>query len=774
MSTDQNEQTRELYEFGPFRVDPEKGTVLRAGEPVSLTPKNFQILLVLIRNSKEVVTKDDLMKAVWPDTFVEEANLSRNIFMLRKALGESAQDRRYIVTVPGHGYRLAENVRLVPDQELTLVAASRSRVQFESKESWFWPWVAAAVLVLAVAGVLVVRIFQPHGSALKATDTVVLADFTNSTGDPVFDEALRRGLAIQLEQSPFLSLISDQRIQHTLRLMGGSAAARLTPDVARGVCERTDSAAVLEGSIAPLGSQYVLGLQARNCATGEVLDREQVQAAKKEDVLNALSQIASHFRKRVGESLATIQERNIPLAEATTPSLPALEAYSTGWKLHNRTGTGEALPFMERAVELDPNFALALATLGREYANIAEFEKSRQTTTRAWQLRDRTSDPEKFFIDTTYQVLATGNLVKARQTCETWARAYPRNPTPLTMLAGYPSKATARYKQAIVSAREAIELDPDFAMAYYNLAVNNFYLGRLDEAENTVRRAAARGLEIDELLMLEYDIAFLKVDSAGMVRTAARARERSGADTWITDKEAFALAYTGHLRQSRVLSQRAIDEAFQDSQPERAALWEVGDSLREAFFGNKTEARKRVDAALKLPTNSEVEYGTALTLALVGDSRAGTLADDLEKRFPENTAVQFSYLPVLRARIALNRGDPVQALEMLHAAEPYELGATHELIGALYPVYMRGEAHLAAHDGPSAAIDFETVLSHPEIVGSDPIGAIAHLELGRAFALSGDRIRAKAAFQDFLLLWKDADRDIPNLKRAKDEYNSLN
>jgi tetratricopeptide (TPR) repeat protein len=708
------------------------------------------------------------MKTVWPDTFVEEANLSRNIFMLRKALGESAQDRRYIVTAPGRGYRLAENVQLVPERELTLVAASHSRVQFESKESRFWPWIAAAVLVLAVAGLLVARIFQPHGAALKASDTVVLADFTNSTGDPVFDEALRRGLAIQLEQSPFLSLISDQRIQHTLRLMGDSATARLTPDVARGVCERTDSAAVLEGSIAPLGSQYVLGLQARICATGEVLDREQVQAAKKEDVLNALSQIASRFRKRVGESLATIQERNIPLAEATTPSLPALEAYSTGWKLHNTTGTGAALPFMQRAVELDPNFALALATLGREYANIAEFEKSRETTTRAWQLRDRTSDPEKFFIDATYQILAMGNLVQARQTCETWARAYPRNPTPLTMLAGYPNKAASRYEQAIVSARKAIELDPDFAMAYYNLAVNNFYLGRLEEAENTLRRAAIRGLEIDEFLMLEYDIAFLKGDNARMERTAARARERSGADTWVTDKEAFALAYTGHLRQSRVLSQRAIDEAFQNAQPERAALWEVGASLREALFGNRTEARKRAAAALKLPTNSEVEYGAALTMALLVDSRAGALADDLEKRFPENTAVRFSYLPVLRARIALNRGDPAQALEVLHAAEPYELGATHELIGALYPVYMRGEAYLAARNGSEAATEFQKILDHPEIVGSDPIGALAHLQLGKAFALAGDRIRAKTAFQDFFRLWKDADRDVAtSLQRAQ-------
>ncbi len=315
MSASHDQKTKELYEFGPFRVDPEKETLVRAGEPVSLTPKTFQILLVLIRNSREVVTKDDLMKTVWPDTFVEEANLSRNIFMLRKALGETAQDHRYIVTVPGRGYRLAENVRLVPDQELTVVAASRSHVQVEVKETQPWRWIAAAAVLLAIGvGVGVLRYVVQRRAVLSATDTVVLADFANSTGDTVFDETLRRGLAIQLEQSPFLSLISDQRIQHMLRLMGRPADTRLTPDVARGVCERTGSAAVLEGSIAPIGSQYVLLLEAKSCRTGEVLDQEQVQAAKKEDVLNALGLIASRFRKRVGESLATIQERNTPLA----------------------------------------------------------------------------------------------------------------------------------------------------------------------------------------------------------------------------------------------------------------------------------------------------------------------------------------------------------------------------------------------------------------------------------------------------------------------------
>ena len=771
----QDNVAKELYEFGPFRVDPEKETLFRAGESVPLTPKTFQILLVLIRNSNEVVTKDDIMKTVWPDTFVEEANLSRNVFMLRKALGESAQDHRYIVTVPGRGYRLAESVQLVPDQELTVIAASRSRLQLEVRETRPWSWIAiaAAVILLAVAfGTR--RLVSHRPTVFSTTDTVVLADFANTTGNPMFDETLRQGLAIQLEQSPFLSLISDQRIHHTLHLMGQAPGARVTAELARDVCERTGSTAVLEGSIAPFGSQYVLDLQAESCRTGEVLDHEQAQAAKKEDVLNALSQIAVRFRKRVGESLTTIQEHNTPLAEATTSSLEALEAYSAGWKLHTTSGAMAALPLVKRAVEIDPNFALAHATLGRQYADLDESDLSAASTTKAWQLKDRTSDREKFFIAATYEILATGNLEQARQICEAWAHMYPREALPHVMLSGNPNKAVGRYEQAAAEARKAIEFDPDFAMAYFNLGVNNVYLNRPDEAENAIRRAVGRGLDIDEFSMLQHDIAFLKGDSAGMEREASRARERSGAEAWVSNKEAFVLAYSGHLRQARILSQRAVDQATQEYQTERAALWQAGGALREAFFEQAADSRRSAAAALKMSNSPEVEYGAALAFALSGDSsRAPMLADDLERRFPEDTVVRFSYLPVLRARIALNRGDSARAIEILQAVTPYELGASRGLFGALYPIYMRGEAHLAARQGLEAATEFQRILDHRGIVGSDPIGALAHLQLGRAWTLSGDTTKAKSAYQDFLTLWKDADPNIPLLEQARSEYAKL-
>jgi DNA-binding winged helix-turn-helix (wHTH) protein/tetratricopeptide (TPR) repeat protein len=774
MSASESQGLTELYEFGPFRVDPEKETLCRSGEPVPLTPKTFQILLVLVRHNKEVVTKDDLLKTVWPDTFVGEANLSRNIFMLRKALGESAQKRQYIITVPGRGYRLAESVRWVPESELSIIAASHSKVEIQVKETRPWGWISLAVILLLTVFAGTLRFFSHRKAVLSEKDTVVLAAFENSTGDSIFDGTLRQGMAVQLEQSPFLSLISDQRIQHTLRLMGRSADARLTPELAREVCERTGSAAVLDGSIASLGNQYVLGIRATNCRNGDILDEEQAQAARKEDVLNALSQMASKFRTRLGESLSTVERHNTPLAEATTPSLEALKAYSAAWRIHASSGAIAALPLFKRATEIDPNFAMAHASLGRIYADLDESDLAAESTTRAWELRGRASDREIFFITLGYETLVTGNLEAAQQTAASWVQTYPRDARPHNILSGMVTKSFGNYENAKAEAQKAIELDPDFGIGYYSLAVTNAYLNHLDEAEKTLRLAAGRGLEIDEFVMLEYDIAFLRDDHAAMERAADRVR----GENWMSSREGFAAAYSGHLQQARSISRRAVNQAQQAGQLERAGLWEAGAAVREALFGNASEARTRATAALQISNDREVEYGAGFALASSGNfSQAQTLADDMERRFPEDTSVRFNYLPALRARLALNEGNPAKALEVLQVAVPHELGAhrssVNGLFGALYPVYVRGEAYLAAGQGPEAAAEFQKILDHRGIVVSDPVGALARLQLGRAFALSGHTTKAKTAYQDFLTLWKDADPDIPILRQTKAEYAKL-
>jgi serine/threonine protein kinase/tetratricopeptide (TPR) repeat protein len=638
-----------------------------------------------------------------------------------------------------------------------------------------WPLVAGLLL----AGFVVAGYFYFHRTPkFTDKDTIVLADFKNTTGDPVFDGTLRQGLAVQLEQSPFLSLISDERIRKTLRLMNQPPDARLTPERAREICERTASAAVLEGSIASLGSQYVLGLRAKNCRTGDVLDEEQAQAARKEDVLNVLGQIASKFRTRVGEPLATVAKQNTPLAEATTPSLEALKAYSMGYEVAFSTGYTAAVPHLKRAIQIDPQFAMAYAVLGNIYSGIGESVLSAESTRKAFELRDHASDREKFYITVNYDRQVTGNLEKAQRTCELWAQTYPRDAHAHGLLSGFVAQGSGKYVKSIEEARKAIGLDPDVTPAYANLASSYFYLGRVREAEAAIQRAFERKLEMPEFSVLRYYILFLEGDMAGMEREAALSQGKPGAEESIAHSQALVLAHSGHLQQATRMSQRAVDLARQVDQRGSAATYEAGAAVWNAFFGNASAASRSAIAALDLSKGRDVEYGAAFALALSGESsRAEALADDLERRFPEDTSVRFSYLPALRGLFALNHHDPSKAIDLLQTAVPYDLAQTgigfFGLFGNLYPAYVRGEAYLAAHQGLQAAAEFQKILDHRGIVLADPAGPLARLELGRAYALSGDKTRAKAAYQDFLTLWKDADPDIPILQQAQSEYAML-
>jgi eukaryotic-like serine/threonine-protein kinase len=637
---------------------------------------------------------------------------------------------------------------------------------------------AAIVLGLSAVGYFHFHTYFQTTARLTDKDTIILADFTNTTGDPVFDGTLRQGMAVQLEQSPFLSLISEERILHTLSLMGQSSDARLTPELAHEICERTASAAVLDGSITNLGSQYVLGLRAKNCRTGDILDEEQVQVARKEDVLNALTQIASKFRKRVGESLVTVEKHDTPLAEATTPSLEALKAYSVGWKVVASQGGDAAVPFFKHAVEIDPRFATAYASLGLMYGSMGETDVGTENTRKAYELRDRASDKERFFITAYYDGRATGNQEKAQQTCEAWAQAYPREWTPHAFLSGFIYPVLGQYERAAEEAQKTIDLAPEFGVGYVHLGYNSLNLNRLGEAENAARRASERKVEIPLLALLRYDVAFLKGDSGGMQREVAAARGKSAAEELISDRQAFALAYSGHLQESRKMSRRVTDLAQQAAHREKAALYETRAALWEAFYGDASAAKPMAMAALALAKNREVQYGAALALAIAGDSsQAQILTNDVERSFPEDTSVKFNYLPTVRAFLALNHGSPAKAIELLQVAVPYELGQPRStqggFFGALYPVFARGQAYLVARQGAEAAKEFHKILDHPGIMVGDPIGVLAHLQLGRAYALQGDAAKAKAAYQDFLTLWKDADPDIPILKQAKAEFAKL-
>ncbi|HTS25846.1 MAG TPA: protein kinase [Bryobacteraceae bacterium] len=641
------------------------------------------------------------------------------------------------------------------------------------------PWKVAAGIAAALAAAFAGAYFYLHRTPkLSDKDTVVLAAFENRTGDPIFDETLRQALAVELSQSPFLSLISEQRMGQTIRQMRQPPDAGLSPAVALGICTRTGSTATIEGSIAPVGTQYLLRLSARNCSTGDIFAEESAQSQRKEDILGTLRQIARKFRVRVGESLTSIQQHDTPLEEATTSSLEALKAYSEGWKAHDVRGPAAALTFFRRATEIDPEFAMAFAALARMYADLDESDQSAENAHKAWQLRARTSDPEQFYLTTSYEVLVTGNIELARQTCEAWEQAYPRDERPHQFLTGMPNKESGRFLEAAAEAAKVIDVDPGFAIAYYNLAVNNMYLDRLREAEEALRRAFDRGLEVDELDLAAYDLAFLRGDRAGMERQAARARRRAGVDSLMFSREACWLAYSGRIHEARNTSRRSVEQAEQIGQHERAGLWEAGEAVREALFGNALEAVRKARSALQLSKAREVSYGAALALALAGESAASqATADDLEKRFSDDTSVRFNYLPVVRARLALNRGDTSKALESLEAAVPYELGVHRctgsGTFGALYPIYMRGEAYRAANKGAEATAEYQKIVAHPGVVSYDPVGPLARLQLARALAMTGDHAKAKAAYESFFNLWKEADRDIPVLQKARTEYARL-
>jgi eukaryotic-like serine/threonine-protein kinase len=602
---------------------------------------------------------------------------------------------------------------------------------------------------------------------LTDKDTIVLADFTNTTDDVVFDGTLRQGLSVQLEQSPFLSIISDEEVQRTLQMMGQNSDAKLTPAIAREICQRTGSAAALEGSIAQIGTQYLLTLKAVNCGSGESLASAEARASDKNHVLDALGIVATEMRTKLGESLSTVKKFDTPLEQATTPSLEALQAYNIGWK--NWQVKGElAVPFFQRAVRLDPKFATAYALLGVVYSLSGEPSLGAENTRKAYELRDHASDAEKLHIECNYYYFVTGDLEKARQSFELWAQTYPRDYVPHGGLR-FVFKALGQYDKALQEALTHLRLNPVSSVGYPNLADIYLKLNNSAEARTANEQAQEKGLDSPNLHVSIYRLAFLQNDATGMARQVEWAAGKPAVEDLLLGNEADTVAYSGRLTKAQEFSRRAVASAEQAGKRETAASYQARAVLREVLFGN---TKSNVIAGAGRLTGRDVLYTTALAVAFTGDSaRAQGLADDLVKSFPEDTIVQLNYLPTMHAQLALSREDASKAIVFLDAAAPYELGDVAG--GALYPVYVRGEAYLAKHQGREAAAEFQKILDHRGIVLNQPIGALAHLGLARAYVMQGDTAKAKAAYQDFLTLWKDADPDIPIFIAAKAEYAKL-
>jgi eukaryotic-like serine/threonine-protein kinase len=638
-----------------------------------------------------------------------------------------------------------------------------------------WPMVIGAAVVLTVAGVAGWLHFARHAQALTDKDTIVLAEFANTTGDPVFDGTLRQGLSAQLAQSPFLSLISDEHIVHTLALMAKPKDARLTPEVTRDVCQRTASAATIESSIASIGSQYVLNLKAVDCRNGDLLAQEQVTASGKEQVLSALGDAATKLRGKMGESLVSVRKYNAPLESVTTPSLEALQAYMLGSQTMNVANDyTAALPHLERAVSLDPNFAMAYLRLAQCYQPLSENDLSAANALKAYALRERVSESEKMAISSFYELVVTGNLEAARSSYQAWAQTFPRDEEPQVNL-WFAYASMGDYQKANAAAQQALKLNPVSGNNTVNLSYSYQWLDQLDQAKATIRDANARNVDSPWVPLVLYMVNFLQHEPAEMQRQVAAATGKPGVDDQILFLESETAAYYGQFAKSRELTRRASDSALRGSEKEVAAEYRAHSAVREALAGDTTSAKQDAQAAIAVTTSREVEGYSAIALGLAGDSaHAERLAGDLGKRFSEDTVVKFNFLPTIRAATALHSGNGKQAVDALSAAAPYELGQTNSSFTfALYPVYVRGEAYLALKQGAEAGNEFQKILDHASVVGNQPLGALAHLGLGRAYALAGDSTKSKAAYQDFLALWKDADPDVPILKQVKAEYAKL-
>ena len=801
-----NADAKVVYEFGPFRMDPDKQVLLRDGQLIAVTPKAFETLLVLVRRGREVVSKEELLKEIWPDSFVEEANLSQHIFKLRKALGDTLEGERYIVTLPGRGYRFAVPVRTITEGGEVLIAQMRSRAQIvieehtpepvetqptalpppaHAKPKWRkWLLPAGAAAAIAVAGLGLLLLLRHHQTiplnardsvvvapgtwqvltlfnrsrALTETDTVVLADFANSTGDPVFDGTLRQGLAIELEQSPFLKIMDDEQVQSALRLMSLLPGARITNQIAHEVCVREGAAATIDGTIASLGKSYVITLQAIACEDGATLAREQMQAVDKENVLNSLGTAATAMRGKLGESRSSIQKWNRPLERATTPSLEALQTFTAGSDQMAQGHFLAAIPLAERAIALDPNFAMAYTLLAAAFQNAGDIGRQREYSDKAFALIDRVSPFERDFIAGIYYNF-NGESDKAIDAYRLGSQDYPRfwmfhNDLSESLI------ALGQFEEGLKAGQEAVRLEPRVEFAYRRLLDAYICLDRLVEAGEVEQKLRALGIGGARIHQRFLEMAYLQGDQAAVARETQ----------WYTGRPEEYLSFglqaasrnvLGQRRESSKLYERAAQTALRQGLRDVAAELEEADARADALSGNCQTVHR-----LRRP---------ALALAMCGDAaQAGKLAGETSKLYPNDTVWNAVQLPAIRAAIELKGDRPAKAVELLASASPYECA---------YPEvsYLRGLAYLRLKNGAGAAAEFRKIVDHKganrgstwQHPNWGQFYSLSYLGMARGYALAGDTAKAKKAFQDFLELWKDADPDIPVLNQAKVEYLKL-
>lgn len=831
--------THQLLRFGLFELNLDTEELRKDGIPIKLGPQPFKVLAILTSRSGQLVTRDEIRQQVWgEDTYVDfDHGLNQCIKQIRTALNDNSSKPLYIETLPRKGYRFLAPVTSKTITVLPKVTASSSGVQprvalpvmataltdpapvlppaesvhhglaspaedvrrvavpinlpvkqspaekpvpepvTRSQRNRAIVWLSVAVvLVGAFAGGRYLYKRLRHQPVLTDRDSIVISDFDNRTGDSVFDETLRQGLWSALEQSPYLNIVSDERVARTMSLMTQPKGATLTPSLARQVCVRTGSAATLEGEISTIGSQYVLGLKAVNCTSGDELAVEQVTAESKEKVLSALGTAASRIRQRLGESLSSVEKYDAPLEDVTTPSLDALQAYSRARKAAAMYGGMAALPLYKRAVELDPNFAMAYVSLASLYANLNQTGRSSEDARKAYELRGKVSEKERLRIEAYYRLNTTGELEKAEQAYQLWQQAYPREYAPYGNLS-FIYMELGNWQEALTQARGAIQIVPDSNIGYVNAAGAYLALNRLEEAEDAFKQAEGRGLWSEDMLAERYQLAFLKGDYVKLGQILASGEGQAGIESSLLDLQAETDAWFGKLNNARDRSQQAINTAESNDSKEAAAGYQAAAALREVELGDREKGKALAKAAVKLAPNRDVQAMAAMALARAGDTAgAENMAAALGTAFPLDTLVQEYWLPTIRAAVALQHKDAGKAIEILRSTNAIELSqpVPAKNNSFLYPAYLRAQAYLMLHDGNAAAAEFRKLIDHRGLVANNPLGALARLGLAQAYAEQGDTVKARDAYQEFLTIWKDADPNLVLYQQAKAQLSTLN
>jgi DNA-binding winged helix-turn-helix (wHTH) protein/tetratricopeptide (TPR) repeat protein len=763
-------KSHHTYFFREFTVDLDRGCLWRGAEELKLRPKVFEALSYLVLNNNRLVTKDELIKTIWTDTFVTDDSLVQCLVELRRALGDEAP--ACVKTVPRRGYIFTAEVSDAPPSALTTTASPAARAERTR-------WTAIALVALAIVTVAISYLTQARPSARTAAftdkDSVLIADFANTTGDEVFDGTLRQAMAVQLGQSPFLNIVSEERVRETLRYMGRPPDERVTRDLAREIAQRQGVKALLAGSISTLGRHYVINLEAVSAATGEPFVREQVEAESRENVLGRLGEAATRLREKLGESIGSIEKFAAPIEQATTPSLEAFKAYDLGRQRHFSGQYFEAIPLYRRAVELDPNFAIAYAALGITYGTAREYDLAAQFSQRAFDLRERVSERERFYISARYYMDVLDDGDRAIEVLELWKQTYPRDFVPRTNLAARYT-AIGQHERALEEAREGVRLNPDAGVAYASLAHSSICLGRYQDARAAIEQALARKLEPPYSRYMLYGIAFLEGDTAAMQQQVDHVAGTPTEAGMLAMQSATA-AYAGQVRRARDLTRRAIELAMSRGLKEGAGQYSAGDALWEAAYGNCREAKQTAARTLAMTRGRHALTWSALALAMCGESsQAQRLVDEMSGRFPQDSFFNTLWLPMTHAALEIHRDNPARAVELLQPATRGELGTN----AALWPAYVRGLAYLDQRAGNEARAQFEKILDHKGVLAPKDFNPVAMTlyplaYIGRARALTrvGDAEESRKAYEALLVLWKDADSDIPILRAAKREYRQL-